>query len=57
MLTRFEHENIIDLKDIICENEVGKLKVSQSVALLGGCVSSTRVPFECLEMFSIGLRA
>lgn len=26
MLTRFEHENIIDLKDIICENEVGKLK-------------------------------
>ena len=27
MLTRFEHENIIDLKDVICENTVDKLKV------------------------------
>ena len=29
MLTRFEHENIIDLKDVICENQVDKLKVRQ----------------------------
>ena len=28
ILTRFDHENIIDLKDIICEDHVDKLKVS-----------------------------
>ena len=27
ILTRFDHENIIDLKDIICEDHVDKLKV------------------------------
>ena len=31
MLTRFEHENIIDLKDVICENTVDKLKVRLDV--------------------------
>jgi len=28
ILTRFRHENIIDLKDILCEDSVDKLKVS-----------------------------
>ena len=30
ILTRFKHENIIDLKDIICEDHVDRLKVSAS---------------------------
>jgi mitogen-activated protein kinase 1/3 len=32
ILTRFRHENIIDLKDIICDNSVDKLKVRQQHA-------------------------
>ena len=28
ILTRFKHENIIDLRDIICEDAVDRLKVS-----------------------------
>ena len=28
MLTRFKHENIIELKDIICEDSVERLKVN-----------------------------
>ena len=27
ILTRLQHENIIDLKDIICEDQIDKLKV------------------------------
>ncbi len=29
MLTRFRHENIIDLKDIVCEDHVDRLKVRE----------------------------
>ena len=47
MLTRFEHENIIDLKDVICENTVDKLKVR--------IMSATSIPIWGYKLYDLEL--
>lgn len=47
LLTRFQHENIIDLKDILCEDTVDKLKVS----LIVFCLMYSIYSSDCIYLF------